>query len=531
MGNLESYIRWRGDLTFAERPFCEVDNLVFCELVYFDFAGILPRAGSGERMTLRQAVEQFRRQGRDNTAGFGLSASFLDQLARSSRYGGIGLSDFKEVLDEEEKCEFAAMTIHFSPRAAFLAYRGTGDTLTGWEEDFRMSFQSVPAQQQAADYLRQAARATDGRLYLGGHSKGGNLAVYAAMMCQAEQERIVAVYSNDGPGFCPQLLDPERYRRIEHRIIRIVPEFCVVGRLFETNAPDRIVASSESGLLQHSGGSWQIEGDHFCTRPALSPRCRRIDQIVDTWIESASMEQREAFVKELFRVLEQDGIRRLSQLSCGGIDTLEDVLLRLTASSSENARAVVVKFVSALLEQIRQTDFKKLLQTREMTRGIIGFALGLLFMIAPQGASRLVGLALCFAVLVRLGRRVLKNFDDPPEPYGMARTKTAIQLVALSGASFLSAVVNLVFSLTNLLVGAFFLSTAFFRLKKALTEAKTGMGRVMNLLIAAVALCLGVVPIVSRGLLWADYAFLCGTFLVLFGVVEICEAMVRESGC
>lgn len=89
MGNLESYIRWRGDLTFAERPFCEVDNLVFCELAYFDFAGILPRAGSGERITLRQAVEQFRRQGRDNTAGFGLPASFLDQLARSSRYGEL----------------------------------------------------------------------------------------------------------------------------------------------------------------------------------------------------------------------------------------------------------------------------------------------------------------------------------------------------------------------------------------------------------------------------------------------------------
>lgn len=239
MGNLESCVRWRGDLTFAERPFCEADNLVFCELAYFDFSGILPELGSGGSLTPREAAERCAEQGRGNTAAFGLPPSFLGELASSKRYGELCLSDFREVLDETEACEFAAVTIRFDSRSAFVAYRGTSGALTGWEEDLRMSFRSVPAQRQAADYLRQVVRSTDARLFVGGHSKGGSLAVYAAMMCEEGRERIVRVYSNDGPGFCPQLLDTEKCSAVASKIVRIVPEFCVVGKLFENRPPER----------------------------------------------------------------------------------------------------------------------------------------------------------------------------------------------------------------------------------------------------------------------------------------------------
>lgn len=529
MGNLESYVRWRGDLSFTERPFCEVDNLAFCELSYFDFAGIVPELGSGKSVALREVAERFKAEERNNAAAFGLPPTFLYSMASSKRYRDIRFLGFKEVLDNKEKCEFAALTIQLDQNTAFVAYRGTSDALTGWEEDFRMSFQAVPAQHQAADYLHKIISSTEGTLYVGGHSKGGNLAVYAAMMCPEGQDRIASVYCNDGPGFCPQLLDSERYEGIKSKIIRIVPEFCVVGKLFENHPPDKIVASSATGFMQHSSGSWQIEGDQFCTKQELSSKCKMINQIFDTWIESASMDQRRAFVEELFAAMSADGITKLSDLSNDGVDKVENILLRMTTSSSEGAKAVIIKFVSSAVERIQRVDVKELICSKEIVRGIISFLLGLFFMGSPHGASNFVGLALCGLVLVVLGKRILANFDTHNSESGTVKIKATIQLVLFSVVSFSSAVINLIFNFTNLLVGIFFLVTAFGRLKKAVSSSKAKIDRGINSIIAFMALCLGIVPIVSQGLLWDHYAFTAGTFIVIFGIMEIVEAMYQQS--
>lgn len=323
MGNLLDYLDWRGDLTLEQSPFNEVDNLILAELSFVDFKDIVPAPGEGESVVLRDAAARFFArfpEGEKIDMGVLVPAAIPDMLrkmAGSRRFGSMKLNCFVDHLDVGKGEQFAALTVETGDRALYLSFRGTDDTLAGWKEDFELAcMPEVPAQKKALAYVTDTARQFPRRkLRLGGHSKGGNLAVYAGVFCpESVQRRIETVWSNDGPGFHTDLMELPEHRRIAERICSIVPKSSVVGMLLEHEEDYTVVDSNQLGFLQHDGFSWQVMGDRFVTLRQMTRQAHLSDQELRKWVHGLTVEQRETFVGALFDVLSASGAVTLTDL-------------------------------------------------------------------------------------------------------------------------------------------------------------------------------------------------------------------------
>ena len=317
MDNLRDYIGWMGDYDFDRVPFGEVDALILCLIAYYDLSALFgpPRP---EETTLREGLAPIE-QGACSFTAFAPRdmdyAAFLREAAASARYGDLILSDYEDIARADPPLQFAAVSFRFGD-FTFIAYRGTDLTLAGWREDFMISFTATEAQTLAADYAaRRAARG--GRFRLGGHSKGGNLALFAACALSEEAwSRVDKVYLLDSPGLCPGMMDEARVERVKPRAVAIDPVFSVVGKLFELDAVQRRVAKSSGfSLLQHSLGSWGVDHGRLALAKAHDPASRWIDEVLRQWIDGIPQERRALFVSELF-----------DALSAGGAVTLADIL-------------------------------------------------------------------------------------------------------------------------------------------------------------------------------------------------------------
>lgn len=323
MANLLDYLDWRGDLTLEQSPFNEVDNLILAELSFVDFNDIVPAPGQGGSVVLREAAERFFArfpEGEKIDMGVLVPAAIpemLRKMADSRRFGDMKLNCFVDQLDVGKGEQFAALAIETGDKSLYLSFRGTDDTLAGWKEDFELAcMPEVPAQKKALAYVRDAAKQFPRKhLRLGGHSKGGNLAVYAGVFCpESIQKRITAVWSNDGPGFHTDLLELPEHRRIAERIYSIVPKSSVVGMLLEHEEDYMVVDSDQLGFMQHDGFSWQVMGDHFITLRQMTRQAHISDQELRKWVHGLTVEQRETFVAALFDVLTASGAVTLTDL-------------------------------------------------------------------------------------------------------------------------------------------------------------------------------------------------------------------------
>ncbi|BAL00038.1 hypothetical protein OBV_28390 [Oscillibacter valericigenes Sjm18-20] len=347
MANLMDYLDWRGDLTFLQAPFNEVDNLILAELAFADLRGIVPGVGEGEGVALRDAAARYFADGRDKVLESSvlvpeLIPSMLEKMCASVRFGSLILNCYEEHLDEVRAEQFAAITVELPKRSAYLSFRGTDDTLVGWKEDFDMALlDTVPSQLRAADYTKRAARRYKGwKLYLGGHSKGGNLAVYSAVNCgKAVQNRLIAVYNNDGPGFRETLVSREEHRRVADRIFTILPKSSVVGLLMEHEEDLIVVDSTQVGVMQHDGFSWCVRGPEFARMDDLTG-VETNDKALKEWVNSLDQEQREKFTNALFEVLSASGAATLAEMRSQGTKSAAAILKAMVGLDKETRAAL-----------------------------------------------------------------------------------------------------------------------------------------------------------------------------------------------
>ncbi len=345
MASILDYLDWRGDITFAERPFNEIDNLLLAELSYLDLGGLVPEDFS-EGAALRDVMTEFTRRTPHVDMGV-LVPDRIPELARkmaaSSRFGEMHLAGYVCKLDEQTETQFAALCALLPDGTVYVAFRGTDDTIVGWKEDFNMGFLStVPAQREAAEYLCAAAAGYPGRaLRVGGHSKGGNLAVYSAVWCgEAVQNQLLAVYNNDGPGFRSSLLCLPEHQRIAGRIQTILPESSVVGMLLEHEESYQVVKSSQIGLMQHDGFSWQVRGTQFIHLSELTEGGKIVDNTLREFVRGLSQEQRIRFIDALFEVLTCTNAATLTDLKDGGFRTVYSMLKTVRGLDRDTRRAL-----------------------------------------------------------------------------------------------------------------------------------------------------------------------------------------------
>ena len=345
MASILDYLDWRGDITFAERPFNEVDNLLLAELSYLDFGGIVP-ADFAAAVPLSDAVAAFTK--RTPHADMGVLVpdkipGLAQKMAASARFRDVLLSGYVCKLDEQTETQFAALCAALPDGTVYAAFRGTDDTIVGWKEDFNMGFLPiVPSQREAADYLRAAATAFPSqKLRAGGHSKGGNLAVYAAVWCgESVQDQLLAVYNNDGPGFHTSLLDRPEHQRIANRIQTILPESSDVGMLLEHEESYQVVRSNQVGLMQHDGFSWQVLGTQFVHLSGLTEGGRIVDSALRDFVRGLDQEQRIRFVDALFEVLTCTNAETLTDLKDGGFRTAYSMLKTVRSLDPDTRQAL-----------------------------------------------------------------------------------------------------------------------------------------------------------------------------------------------
>ena len=323
MANLMDYLDWRGDITLAVSPFNEVDALILAELSFVDFEGIVPPPEVGRGVRLNEAAEAFfaRHGGRDVDMGVlvpdGIS-QMLRKLMASPRFCGMTLNGYEALLDDEVEEQFSALTIDLGNGSIYISFRGTDDTIVGWKEDLNMSFlEEIPSQKQAVDYVARIARQyPEKTLRIGGHSKGGNLAVYSAAKSSGDiQERIVAVHNNDGPGFIWDISKTPGHKRIAGRIHTVLPQTSVVGMLMEHEKHYQVVYSTYDGLYQHDGFSWQVKGTQFVHLDDFSREGKLVDEALSSWADSLNTQQREALAEALYSVFTATGAKTLSELN------------------------------------------------------------------------------------------------------------------------------------------------------------------------------------------------------------------------
>ena len=358
MANILDYVDWRGDLTLAQSPFNEVDNLILAELSFLNWKGIVPAPGEGESVSLRQAEEAFfSRVPAGETVDMGVLVpqaipDLLRKAAASDRFGEMKLSGFVDLLDVQQGEQFAALTVETGDGAVYLAFRGTDDTLAGWKEDFEMAFlPEIPAQKKALEYLNVMARQHPRKkLRLGGHSKGGNLAVYAAVFAPERlQKRIETVWSNDGPGFHENILALPQHAQIAERIRSIVPKSSVVGMLLEHEEDYSVVDSSQLGFLQHDGFSWQVLGGGFVHLHQVTKQARLSDQELRAWVQTLTVEEREKFVSALFDVLSASGAVTLTDLKADRVKAVT-AMVKAAKDLDKGTREGLLNFISILFK-------------------------------------------------------------------------------------------------------------------------------------------------------------------------------------
>ncbi len=322
MANILDYLYWRGDLGFETLKFNEVDSLVLCALSYLPLDNIVASDFYAPSVTIAKAAGQLLAK---KDGAHGLDASqrrLLELLAQSRRFGVLYLSGFVNQVDAAAEKQFCATTILLDSDEAYVAFRGTDNTLVGWKEDFNMAYITpVPAQAEAVRYLERACLETGSALYTGGHSKGGNLAVYAATYCKKSvQDRILAVYNNDGPGFLTPVLLSEPYKRVRSRVNTYVPQSSVVGMLLDHEEDYDVVHSTQTGLMQHDLYSWETTPDSFVLLDSVDESSKKIDRTLKSWIAGLSLKEREIFVDVLFQILSATGAKTLSELTDGWLN-------------------------------------------------------------------------------------------------------------------------------------------------------------------------------------------------------------------
>ena len=317
MGIIFDYLDQVAYDSIYETPFNELDMLMLTEITYLPFDQIVSDQMSPDcTCRLFEAAEKVPQNLSMLVTKNRLK--LLEKVASSTRFKNIKLMGYVNDIDPDVQKQFAAMIFKIKPYSYVLTFRGTDDSIIGWKEDFHMTYMDqVPAQKTAVNYLRKAMDALPGQFILTGHSKGGNLASYAASQIEPEyQERIQIIYSYDAPGLNHSVITSQGYQTISDKIKRYIPQGSIVGMMLETPKQAQIVKSTAiGGLAQHDTFTWQISDQTFVLLDNLNPDSLQVDKTLKNWVDSVSDEELKDFFDLFFGLILDAGISSINDLT------------------------------------------------------------------------------------------------------------------------------------------------------------------------------------------------------------------------
>ena len=360
MGNIIDYIGAYGSVSFEEKGFNKVDALILSQFSYLKLNGFVPCVGTmTDDVTIAQIAARDdvsdlfsdERYAKDNRALF-------DAMAASDRFKDICLNHYIDLVNSRWEMQFSAVTAYLPGGMAHVIFRGTDETVIGWKEDFNMSFMTpIPAQVKAVDYLHYAAERIRGSFSVGGHSKGGNLAVYSAMKCSNPvRERISLIYSQDGPGFTRETFEDPDYASIKDRIRKYVPHSSIIGMLLQSQEDYKVVLARSFGIFQHDPFNWIVVDDDFAYRDDIAQRYEISDEAVNEWAERADPEEMRMFVDKVYEVFVEAGVNDLNDFK-GNVASIflkaKAVIDGMSDEDRHRIRAVLSSLFVILKDQVK----------------------------------------------------------------------------------------------------------------------------------------------------------------------------------
>ena len=349
MANFIDYLNWRGDITFDMAPFNIVDAMILCELSYYDYDGLVPSDFSEAKVLLKDVCLP---QVIDPLPNYCTKEDpvLLDLVKESQRFSEIPVGGYVNKVDVDKNMQFSAITFFLSKRQTFIAFRGTDDSLVGWKENMDLAYNDVvPSQKEAVAYLKEASASCHGTLYVGGHSKGGNLAVYGtAFSGKLVNKRIEAVYNFDGPGFNDRVIQDGRFLDIAPRTHTFVPQDSIIGLLLKHKEHYSVIHSTASnGAAQHHLCTWEVTRDNFIREEKITKSGENYRENISEWIDSMTYEEKQDFIKVVYELVSE-------YKTTGELFTLKNIwgVIKEYRSMSDDNKHVVTGAIGDLKDTI-----------------------------------------------------------------------------------------------------------------------------------------------------------------------------------
>ena len=433
--NIENYLRFRGDIPFSESPFNEVDNLILSAFCYTDLTGLANIDEFENGLTIAEFARRLNKRGRyTKNEDILAKLPFVYLLGSTKRFGKLIVSRFVDDVNFDEAIQFSAMEIHLGDGTAYIGFRGTDDSPAGWKEDFTLTFLEVAGQKKALMYLKSSIKRFKS-VMVGGHSKGGNLALYAVSFLNKEENKKVSkVFLNDSPGLCRKVKEKATNTTIENKILRIQPHFSVVGELLEPAAEKVLIVSSYAkDILEHDPFSWEVDGTHFVEVSDFEPNAKSLAQAVSFWLESLEDDEKAKTIDDIFSTIHnypsisafrERGLREILKAIYAFVRKNSDInslaLLPVAALGTEKTRPTMKKFF----------DF---MARNTLPIGLVLLVFGMVVLFFPQISLNIltfaaVGIAAAFEIFITIYLTIKRKGDIEPQLF---RLYVAILLVLI----------------------------------------------------------------------------------------------------
>lgn len=373
---IHSYLKEYGDISFSERPMNHVDSLLLCQFAYLKFDGLVPDISEDKpSVTLTELDRHPDREGLFADERFEKdNRELFEGMLSGRRFRNIKLNCHINVVEKEWEAQFSAVTVILEDGTIYVVFRGTDETIVGWKEAFNMAFLSpVPGQALSVKYLNTVAERFSTPFYVGGHSKGGNLAVYSAMNCVPQvQERILKIYSMDGPGFRPEVLKECGYDRIADRVVKLLPHSSVIGMIFEWDTGYQVVESRSFSLAQHNPYNWKIKNGEFVAAEDIYERARLTDNAINEWLISQNEDRIKLFVDTLYQVISASEADDLIAFTADWKKSMNGVISAFK-EVDEDTKKMLQEAVKDLFElakaRVKEELVKPFIKVAEFTKG------------------------------------------------------------------------------------------------------------------------------------------------------------------
>ena len=353
--------------TFTQSKFNDIDSLVLSQLLYMKF-----ECAAKEHFELGKSVkikELLKAEVLDEMSS-GYWEKYAEQnqnllylLAGSPRFRDVEISDYQSILEIENEMQFAAATFGIEKDLCYVAFRGTDTSFVGWKEDFNMAFITpVPAQEKAVEYINYIGHKYKKQIRVGGHSKGGNLSIYAAMFCEDEiREQIESVYSHDGPGFPEKIYKSQGYKAIKSKIRKTIPQSSLVGLMLEYQEDYSVIKSKNLGIMQHNLFSWIVENEKLISIKKVKNSAYLRDKALNEWIQNLTKEEREEMVTVLHEILNASGkdFFDFTKDWQKSVSSIIDNIKNMNDETKENMNKIIKQLIKGYMKTVQNSLIEK----------------------------------------------------------------------------------------------------------------------------------------------------------------------------